>query len=251
MTASTRPLFREQTASGSGAFRRVGRRLGGVDAPALTVRRPRRCDFQRTGQISDDVLWKRLVNQVPDGCRLTSVMDCCHFGTGLDLPYCYVQGKGWSVDSLPAFSPGDVQLFSGCRDDQTSADVVSGGQAGGAMTNAFLAVLDNARQNIKYNELMDALHRELRRKRMSQKPQLSSSQRFDLRGRAFCLTEGFVPNGNRNLGRPPRQPGHRPHKHGKPMGGMDLESFLAGGGGGMAMAAMGGLLLSMAMGGND
>ena len=137
MTASTRPLFREQTASGSGAFRRVGRRLDGVDAPALTVRRPRRCDFQRTGQISDDVLWKRLVNQVPDGCRLTSVMDCCHSGTGLDLPYCYMQGKGWSVDSLPAFSPGDVQLFSGCRDDQTSADVVSGGQAGGAMTNAF------------------------------------------------------------------------------------------------------------------
>ena len=102
-----------------------------------------------------------------------------------------------------------------------------------------------------HNELMDALHRELRRKRMSQKPQLSSSQRFDLRGRKFCLTEGFVPNRNRNLGRPPRQPGHRPHKHGKPMGGMDLESFLAGGGGGMAMAAMGGLLLSMAMGGND
>ena len=27
------------------------------------------CDFQRTGQISDDILWKRLVNQVPDGCH--------------------------------------------------------------------------------------------------------------------------------------------------------------------------------------
>ena len=102
---------------------------------------------------------------------------------------------------------------------------------------------------IKYHELMDALHRELRRKRMSQKPQLSSSQRFDLRGRVFCLTDGFVPNGNANLGRPPRQPGHRPHrKHGQAMGGMNLEDFLAGGGGGMAMAAMGGLLLSMALG---
>ena len=169
--------------------------------------------------------------------------------TGLDLPFTYVQGRGWSVDSLPAFSPGDVQMFSGCRDDQTSADVVAGGQAGGAMTNAFLAVLDNARHDLKYHELMDALHRELRRKRMSQKPQLSSSQRFDLRDRVFCLTDGFVPNGNANLGRPPRQPGHRPHrKHGQAMGGMNLEDFLAGGGGGMAMAAMGGLLLSMALG---
>ncbi len=64
-----------------------------------------------------------------------------------------------------------------------------------------------------------------------------------------CLTDGFVPNGNANLGRPPRQPGHRPHrKHGQAMGGMNLEDFLAGGGGGMAMAAMGGLLLSMALG---
>ena len=79
--------------------------------------------------------------------------------------------------------------------------------------------------------------------------QLSSSQRFDLRDRVFCLTDGFVPNGNANLGRPPRQPGHRPHrKHGQAMGGMNLEDFLAGGGGGMAMAAMGGLLLSMALG---
>ena len=59
----------------------------------------------------------------------------------------------------------------------------------------------------------------------------------------------LVPNGNANLGRPPRQPGHRPHrKHGQAMGGMNLEDFLAGGGGGMAMAAMGGLLLSMALG---
>ena len=63
---------------------------------------------------------------------------------------------------------------------------------------------------------------------------------YDLRDRVFCLTDGFVPNGNANLGRPPRQPGHRPHrKHGQAMGGMNLEDFLAGGGGGMAMAAMG------------
>mmetsp|Transcript_10851 Transcript_10851/g.33474 ORF Transcript_10851/g.33474 Transcript_10851/m.33474 type:complete len:497 (+) Transcript_10851:310-1800(+) len=207
------------------------------------------CDFQRTGQISDDILWRDLVDKVPDGCRLTSVMDCCHSGTGLDLPFTFDSSRGWVQDNCPAFSAGDVQMFSGCRDDQTSADVVANRQAGGAMTNAFLAVLDRHDDgDLQYTELMDKLHRELKRNRMSQRPQLSSSQRFDLRKRAFCLTDGFVPNGNSHLGRPPRQPGHkRKHKQGGALGGMDLESFLAGGGGAkVAMGLMGGLM-AMAM----
>ena len=135
------------------------------------------------------------------------------------------------MDSLPAFSPGDVQMFSGCRDDQTSADVVAGGQAGGAMTNAFLAVLEKKDDgDLQYHELMDALHRALSRKRMSQKPQLSSSQKFELDDRAFSLTSGIVGNANANLGRPPRPPGFkkRPNTAGaQPMGGLPIEEFLA------------------------
>ena len=76
------------------------------------------------------------------------------------------------------------------------------------MTNAFLAVLEKKDDgDLQYHELMDALHRELSRKRMSQKPQLSSSQKFELDDRAFSLTSGIVGNANANLGRPPRPPG--------------------------------------------
>jgi len=77
---------------------------------------------------------------------------------------------------------------------------------------------------------MDALHRELSRKRMSQKPQLSSSQKFELDDRAFSLTSGIVGNANANLGRPPRPPGFkkRPNTAGaQPMGGLPIEEFLA------------------------
>ena len=158
-------------------------------------------------------------------------MDCCHSGTGLDLPFKFQQGRGWEVDDDPGFSAGDVQMFSGCRDDQTSADVVAGGLAGGAMTNAFLAVLEKKDDgDLQYHELMDALHRELSRKRMSQKPQLSSSQKFELDDRAFSLTSGIVGNANSNLGRPPRPPGFkkRPNTAGaQPMGGLPIEEFLA------------------------
>ena len=71
----------------------------------------------RCGQIPDDALWKKLVNMVPEGVRLTAIMDCCHSGTGLDLPFKFQQGRGWEVDDDPGFSAGDVQMFSGCRTD--------------------------------------------------------------------------------------------------------------------------------------
>ena len=39
-----------------------------------------RADYQSAGQIPDDLLWKELVNKVPEGVRLTAIMDCCHSG---------------------------------------------------------------------------------------------------------------------------------------------------------------------------
>ena len=44
------------------------------------------CDFQKAGSIVDDELRKRLVLRVPAGVELYALMDCCHSGTGLDLP---------------------------------------------------------------------------------------------------------------------------------------------------------------------
>jgi hypothetical protein len=44
-------------------------------------------DFQRAGQIVDDDLYKHLVKQMPAGVNVTVLMDCCHSGTALDLPY--------------------------------------------------------------------------------------------------------------------------------------------------------------------
>jgi hypothetical protein len=44
-------------------------------------------DFERAGMITDDQVFNLIVAPLPSGCRLTAVMDCCHSGTGLDLPW--------------------------------------------------------------------------------------------------------------------------------------------------------------------
>jgi hypothetical protein len=44
-------------------------------------------DFKRAGQIVDDDLYKHLVKRMPADVNVTVLMDCCHSGTALDLPY--------------------------------------------------------------------------------------------------------------------------------------------------------------------
>ena len=44
-------------------------------------------DFQSSGMILDDDLYELLVKNLPDGVHMTSLMDCCHSGTIMDLPY--------------------------------------------------------------------------------------------------------------------------------------------------------------------
>ena len=44
-------------------------------------------DFKRAGHILDDDLYKRLVTKMAKGVHVCVLMDCCHSGTALDLPY--------------------------------------------------------------------------------------------------------------------------------------------------------------------
>jgi len=44
-------------------------------------------DFKSAGQILDDDLYEHLVTKVAEGVTVVVLMDCCHSGTALDLPY--------------------------------------------------------------------------------------------------------------------------------------------------------------------
>ena len=46
-------------------------------------------DYTSAGVIRDDDLFKIIIQPLQDGVTLTSLMDCCHSGTILDLPYMF------------------------------------------------------------------------------------------------------------------------------------------------------------------
>jgi len=157
-------------------------------------------DFDKAGMIIDDEIHHAIVEPLPEGVRLTAILDCCHSGTGMDLPYRLSKRQGWREETNPFHSPSDVQMFSGCTDEGTSADVKAMyGAAGGALTIAFCEALRKDKRP-GYVELMKALYRGLREKKLEQRPLLTSTQKFDLDKRHFSLDEA-IPNTNPKLGR--------------------------------------------------
>ncbi|KAI9271332.1 caspase domain-containing protein [Sporodiniella umbellata] len=75
-------------------------------------------------------------------------------------------------------SEADVIMFSGCKDNQTSADAMENGKSTGAMSYAFTTVL---RQNNQQTllQLLNSV-RDILRSKYSQRPQLSSSHPIDV-----------------------------------------------------------------------
>lgn len=47
-------------------------------------------DYETAGQIRDDDLFLTLIGKMPRDVQLTCVMDCCHSGSVLDLPYTFI-----------------------------------------------------------------------------------------------------------------------------------------------------------------
>lgn len=84
--------------------------------------------------ILDDIIYERLVRSVPDGAKVTAIVDACRSGTVCDLPVNYAEDGQMQFRNgihLPPrlkhkhhMSAGGFVLFSGCSDSQLSADMV-------------------------------------------------------------------------------------------------------------------------------
>jgi hypothetical protein len=169
-----------------------GNRSTGLDDSLVPV------DFERNGQISSTLLHEHLVTNLASRCTLFILLDCCHSGSAVELPFVYRSDADGQINLLDNLRKGAqlvgeaqnllsgglrfdkagearellagatsffrglkhmgdgggeeglqegefedqyghenrmVTMFSGCRDDQTSADAQIEGQSTGAMVS--------------------------------------------------------------------------------------------------------------------
>ena len=191
-------------------------------------------DYETNGVIVDDDIHAMLVAGLPQGVRLTAIMDCCHSGSVFDLPYTYapdgnleiheVDNRKAAMDAAMAagmslmkgdkagalvkgiealslyYIPSntqnnqeaakrqikirsavaDVIQFSGCRDEQTSADANIGGESTGAMSWSFREAFAEHGFDQTYTELLGNI-RKLLHGKYTQVPQMSTGHRMDMK----------------------------------------------------------------------
>ncbi|KAL1533058.1 Metacaspase-1 [Salvia divinorum] len=168
-------------------------------------------DHETQGIIVDNDINARIVRPLPAGVKLHAIIDACHSGTVLDLPYlCKMERSGsysWEDHRPPSgarkgTSGGDAISFSGCDDDQTSTDTdaLSKGTPTGAMTYAFIQAIEKG-QGTTYGSILNAMRSTIATidepgdapltrgsgVRMKQEPQLTCNQIFDVYTKPFSL----------------------------------------------------------------
>jgi hypothetical protein len=135
-------------------------------------------DYARGGVISDDMIFK-VIKQ--SKCPTMLLFDSCNSGTVCDLMWNFnvIDTTRVSVAKTnnTSINNPNIYCFSGCRDEQTSADIynLASQQAGGAMTIAVMECLRMNRHIVDIKTLYIDVVAFMKRSELTQIPQLSSS----------------------------------------------------------------------------
>ncbi|PRQ57130.1 putative Caspase-like domain-containing protein [Rosa chinensis] len=174
-------------------------------------------DVETQGMIRDDWINATIVRPIPHGVKLHAIIDSCHSGTILDLPWlCNMDWDGnyeWD-DHRPksgvykGASGGEVICISGCDDHQTSEETPSIPTTG-VMTSCFIQAIKSG-QAATYGSLLYYMRNNIRKVsggggavtsldsmlptggsvgggRLRQEPQLTAGKRFDVYTKPFTL----------------------------------------------------------------
>ncbi|CAG9460983.1 unnamed protein product [Pedinophyceae sp. YPF-701] len=157
-------LFFSFSGHGTQVRDRNGDETDGYDEALLPL------DHDRAGVIVDDELHRLLVRPLPYGAKLHAVVDACHSGSAMDLPYIARKERGqvhWVREGrrgMPQHQGGLVVQFGACQDHQTAADTrrLARGVATGAATYCLVQAIEAGGVQQSYGQLLVAMSRALK-----------------------------------------------------------------------------------------
>ena len=155
------------------------------------------CDYAKGNLIVDDEL-RIIFNDSKGSVYITS--DCCHSGTGWDLPYLFRRRFNNSLRGYRIGEPmqnKQIYMLSGSRDYQTAMDSYNEEQAEalGAFTDAFIECSRLRHHTVTLTDLHNDINLYLKKKNFSQISELTSSNTAPM---AVKITRAGVINGNVN-----------------------------------------------------
>ena len=140
------------------------------------------CDYKQKGVILDDTIFTILEKCM---CPVFLTIDCCHSGTISDLTYSFYPNPGNPTNfrrvlqNEKKMKNPNIYMFSGCRDDQTSADVTYTYEEKivqeGAFTSALIEALRFHQHNVTLLQLYVTILEVLQARGFEQKVVFSSS----------------------------------------------------------------------------
>ncbi|WCJ36374.1 metacaspase 1 [Euphorbia peplus] len=174
-------------------------------------------DGETHGQIVDNEINATIVRPLPCGVKLHAIIDACHSGTVLDLPFLSRMDKTGMYDwedhrprsgKWKGTNGGEAISFSGCDDHQNSEDTLALSKVAytGAMTYSFIQAIEHGNA-ATYGELLNVMRSTIRSAenrpdggimtsmsyrggksgKFKQEPQLTANKRFDVYSKPFFL----------------------------------------------------------------
>ncbi len=164
-------------------------------------------DFMKNGVLVDDDIY-RLVKLIK--CRGILLFDSCHSGSVCDLPWsfeCFPNSYNRTHINSSVLANKNIFMFSGCKDDQTSADTYDSVTKTyvGAFTRAFLECLRSSGHSIPFITLHRNICTYLSQHGYSQIPLFASSTSTPhyVLSRASAVSPVNTPVPSKIMKRPP------------------------------------------------
>tara|TARA_B100000524_G_scaffold194414_1_gene100843 strand:- start:1242 stop:2108 length:867 start_codon:yes stop_codon:yes gene_type:complete len=131
-------------------------------------------DYYETGIITDDYLNSEFINRLPNDAKLFILMDCCHSGSNMDLPYYCKENTVEKREDVTNIPKASIIKLSGCLDSQVSIDYynVKSQKYQGAFTTSFI----NNFSNLDMKSLVSNINENLRKYEFSQISELALSE---------------------------------------------------------------------------